>query len=566
VAKLIDVLLLPPLAIGRLGDSKIPVDAFDWVEDPNAHGGGQTVIRPALSLDVQPDGSVRPRIPAVIQFRDAPGGAIRPTAPFLEVWGRFDDGEEARPLTNTALMAAGGALAAVTWQVSAANLKAARRTKDPACGFSAEVQLAADDHAPRALLAASPNVPGSAPLVSEGAPIPLGSVQAIRPLAATVMGVDLDVLRLRFTPAAGEVFGPPSATRAQDPDAPSTSLAQYEIVPAANRILNAAATWCSFQPQTQPDQPEPADTFDGVIDLPDGSLGGQSWGVVDDTCDGIVRVIVEVGPERFSAAARITSGPPDFAPDRRPFASLADDLADRELLALTDAEIADPVTVLEVADLLRRVFETVSLTNLDALRTTMVRENAPGDGPVPHTDSRSMTAADAPLADQTTAILAGSPAHGGLGYTLVAGDVHSALADIDNMITLFRSQGARLKHLIRPPFARFGDLPAQPAATLPTDPLDPGAVPVLRAVERDSRQPRDQQHDMRMPPYMRDADAFPLSLSWRQYREVMALIDRLSKLSDEEVARLSPVRRHVAEVWRRREEAARPPASGGVAS
>jgi hypothetical protein len=566
VAKLISVLLLPPLAIGRLGDSKIPVDAFDWVEDPNAHGGGQTVIRPALSLDVQADGSVRPRSPAVIQFRDAPSGAIRPTAPFLEVWGRFDDGGEAKPLTNTTLIALGGALAHVTWQVSVANLKAARRTKDPACGFSAEVKLAADDHTPRALLAVSPNVAGSAPLVSEGAPIPLGSVQAMRPLAAAMMGVDLDVLRLRFTPAAGEVFGPPSATRAQDPDAPATSLAQYEIVPAANRILNPAATWCSFQPQTQSDQPEPADTFDGVIDLPDGSLGGQSWGVVDDTCDGIVRVTVEVGPERFSAAARITSGPPDFAPDRRPFASLADDLADRELPALADAEIADPVTVLEVADLLRRVFETVSLTNLDALRTSMLRENAPGDGPVPHTDSRSMTAADAPLADQTSAILAGSPARGGLGYTLVAGDVHSALADIDSMITLFRSQGARLKHLIRPPFARFGDLPAQPAATLPTDPLDPGAVPVLRAVERDPRQPRDQQHDMRMPPYMRDADAFPLSLSWRQYREVMALIDRLSKLSDDEVARLSPVRRHVAEVWRRREEAARAAASGAVAS
>jgi hypothetical protein len=160
------------------------------------------------------------------------------------------------------------------------------------------------------------------------------------------MGVDLDVLRLRFTPAAGEVYGPPSATSAQDPDAPSTSLAQYEIVPAANRILNPLATWCTFQPQAQPDQPEPPDTFDGVIDLPDGSQGGRSWGVVDDTCDGVVRVTVEVGAERFSAMARITSGPPDFAPDRRPFVSLADDLADRELPALTDAEIADPVTSL----------------------------------------------------------------------------------------------------------------------------------------------------------------------------------------------------------------------------
>jgi hypothetical protein len=556
VAKLVSVLLLPPLAIGRLGDSAVPIDAFEWADNPNTHGGGQTVIRPTVTLDVQPDGSCRPRIPAVIEFRDTPGGPIRPTAPFLEVWGRFDDGDDARPLTSAALAKMGGGLSRLTWQVSVANLKAARRTKNAACGFAAEVRFAGDDHAPRPLLAVSPNMAGTEPLVSESAPIPLGAVQAIRPIPAKALGVDLDVLRLRFTPAAGEVYGPPNATRAQDPDAPVTSLAQYEIVPGPNRILNAAAAWSTFQPQSEPDQPEPADTFDGVMDLPDGSLGGQSWGVVDDTCDGIVRVTIEVGAERHSAMTRIYAGPPDFAPDRRPFASLADDMADRELPALTDAEIADPATVHEVADLLQRVFETVSLTNVDAERSRMLRGNGSGDGPVPHTDGRSMTEADAPLADQTTAILAGSAA-GGLGYSLVASDVHSALSDVDNMITLFRTQGERIKHLLRPPFARFGDLPPQAADALPTDPLGPNAVPVLRPVERDPRQLRDQQHDMRMPPYMRDADAFPLSLSWRQYREVVALIDLLSKMSKENIALLSPVWRHVERVGLRRREAAK---------
>jgi hypothetical protein len=556
MAKLLSIVLFPPLAIGRLGDSRVPIDAFDWTDDPNTHGGGQTVIRPAVSLDVQPDGSVRPRIPSVIQFRDTPGGPLRPTAPFLEVWAQFDDNDEARPLTSAILAAAGGDLSRVTWKVGVANLKAARRTKSAACGFNAEVEIAGDDHAPRPLLAASPNVAGTAPLVSEDAPIPLGAVQALRPVQAKALGVDLDVLRLRFTPAAGEVYGPPGATRAQDPDAPFTSLAQYEIVPAKNRILNPAAAWSTFQPQSQQDQPEPPDTFDGVTDLPDGSQGGQSWGVVDDTCDGIVRVSVEIGTERHSAMARITAGPPDFAPDRRPFASLADDLADRELQALSEKEIADPATILEVADLLKRVFETVSLTNLDALRTRMLRGNGPGDGPVPHTDMRSMTAADTPLADQTAAILAGSAASGGLGYSLVANDVHSALTNVDSMIALFRTQPDRMKHMLRPPFARFGDLPVDPAPALPTDPVGPNATPVLRAVERDPRQPRDQQHDMRMPPYMRDADAFPLSLSWRQYREVVALIDLLSKLGEADIARLSPVRRHVAEVGRRRLAAA----------
>jgi hypothetical protein len=71
---------------------------------------------------------------------------------------------------------------------------------------------------------------------------------------------------------------------------------------------------------------------------------------------------------------------------------------------------------------------------------------------------------------------------------------------------------------------------------------------------------------MRMPPYMRDADAFPLSLSWRQYREVMALIDRLSTASNAEIAALSPMRRHVANVGLRRKEAVKAAARGAKAS
>ena len=66
---------------------------------------------------------------------------------------------------------------------------------------------------------------------------------------------------------------------------------------------------------------------------------------------------------------------------------------------------------------------------------------------------------------------------------------------------------------------------------------------------------RDGLHDMRMPPYMRDSDAAPLSLTWRQYREVMALIDHLAALDEEAFAKLSPVRRHVAQVVQRRRAA-----------
>jgi hypothetical protein len=57
-----------------------------------------------------------------------------------------------------------------------------------------------------------------------------------------------------------------------------------------------------------------------------------SLGVVDDTCGVDVTVTLAL-PQTFKAPlvarANIFVGPPDFGPDRRPFLSLADELADR---------------------------------------------------------------------------------------------------------------------------------------------------------------------------------------------------------------------------------------------
>jgi len=553
LTRLLAVYVLPPFAIARLGASDTPVDAFDWVENPATHGAGRTVIRPAVSLRVQSDGSIRPYMPSVILFRDGPGQKIRPTAPFFELWGRFDDSDELQPLTATLLEAAGGSLGRVSWRVRAANMKAARRTRSPSDGFGAEVTVRGNEHAPVPLLGVSPNIAGAPPLVMASAPIPLGRLQAIRPYPGNELGVDLDVIRIRFTPGAGEVFGPPSATAAPDPDAPAGSLRQYEIVPERNRILNGAASWAKFRPTNDLEQPEPADTFDGVLDTPAG-IAGQSWGVVDDTCDVVIEATVEVSSDRLIASARASAGPPDFAPDRRPFMSLADDLADRELPALTTEQISEQVTVDEVADLLRRVFETVSLTNLDALRRMTLSGQQPNDpDPVPVTSlPGSMTDVDRPLADKIPSVLGPRAADSRLGYTEVAQDTHSEVADIDNMLNLFRTQADRIRHLLRPPFARIADLPAQPPDKLPTDELGPRPKQVLTPRERDPRVLRDGLHDMRMPPYMRDSDAAPLSLSWRQYREVMALIDHLAAIDEETFAQLSPVRRHITQVVRRR--------------
>src|ERR1700754_941806 len=74
----------PPLAIARLGGSDKPLDNFVWDSDKSIHGGSRTVIRPTTSLRVIEDGSLRPYLPNVIQFRDE--NLLRPVAPFFELW------------------------------------------------------------------------------------------------------------------------------------------------------------------------------------------------------------------------------------------------------------------------------------------------------------------------------------------------------------------------------------------------------------------------------------------------------------------------------------------------
>ena len=514
--RIVSLLILPPLAVARLGASDTPLEAFEWREDPTIHGDGRTVIAPAVTLSVQRDGSIFPYVPGHLRFKD--GGLYRPVAPFFELWVVVqDEGEAAAaepkptPLTHKLLREIGGSLEGVAWVVSVANLKAARRTGDRACSFSAEIRLHGDQYAARPLLAWSPRAPGGEPLVLAERPILLGHAQVIRPIAANEMGVDLDVLRFRFTPASGEVYGPPGADTGPAPG----TMRDHLIVRPENRILNPNASWISYDADyARFNNPEPSDTYDGA------DIGsGRSWGVVDDTCDGIIEAQVVIDGVRKVARARIVTAPPDFAPDRRPFVSLADDLADREL-AMPDVDAA--VTLAEIADLFRRVFETVSLFNLDALRSRAISENAGRDGtPVtglPLTDEGSMTDKDKPFADDQLidSLGPGPTARLPLGYAAAASSIHGPLTDLDQLLFFLTSNRDRVRAILRPPWGAFPELsPTTPHETAPRE-------------RRDPRVGRDQMHDMRMPPYMRDSDATALSITRRQYDTIMAVADRLS--------------------------------------
>src|SRR6266853_2006482 len=233
-----DIFFMPPMAVARLGASRKSLVSFTWLEDPSLHGAGLTIIAPAISLEVLADGSVRPFLPANIQFRD--GNELRPVAPFFELWVR--NGKEEQPITLQWLKDNRSSVAAIQYTVTASNRKAARRTGDPACAFSASIEVGGDNHDPQQLLASSS---GEVPLVFPAKPIPLGQFQVIRPTPVIAMGVDLSALRVRFTPAPGKVYGPATTTpaaamTASDPDRGSAGP-KHVVVQPEDRILNSQA-------------------------------------------------------------------------------------------------------------------------------------------------------------------------------------------------------------------------------------------------------------------------------------------------------------------------------------
>lgn len=543
------IFFTPPMAIARLGGSSTPLESYSWREDPSSFGSGQTVIVPEISLEIQFDGSVRPYLPSFIRFRD--NFRLRPVAPFFELWARVrdtgDNTESDVPLTLAMLEKLGGSLEGLTYHITAANRKAERRSGDAACGFVARLDIRGNDHRRRELLAVSPRVVGNEPLVPDTNPVPLGFVQVIKPIRAVPapdeagaadplvvpsvkqMGVDMGVLRIRFTPAAGEVYGPPSTSTAP---APGTNRI-HEMVKKENRFLNPRASWNTYDGDyTRFNNPEPSDTYDGAsVDR------GVSWGVVDDTCDAVIEASLVIHGNRFRAFGRVFAGPPDFAPDRRHFISLADDLADRELDVNSVTEEDEELTINEVADLFQRVFETVSLTNLDSLRSTSIAGEmdgspAPVDG-LPLTNSGSMTARDKPYADKVITYLerpdaAGQPntAFTRLPYSNAARQTHAPLADVETLVDFLVGNYDRVKRMIRPPYARLSELPETPATPTPTS-------------KRDARVDRDNMQDMRMPPFMRSNTASALSLSWRQYAQVMGLLEYLKERRDSGELRVS---------------------------
>ena len=501
-AKIQALFINPPLVVARLGGSSVPQDAYVWRQSPDPRADGETAIAPTWSLTILADGSAQPQMPSELVFRD--GALIRPVCPFLEVWALMgEDGSGPNswsevPLTTRLLTQHGANESNVTFRVDAHNLKAARRTANPALGFGTDpvVEITADQHQPVALLATSPSN-ARRPMIPRGRNIPLGSVQVIRsrpnPAAAPWSGaVDLDIIRLRFTPARGRFYGPPQAAQ-------TTRQRPFPAVDTVNAFLNPDAGWFGAQPDG--DLAVPGDTYDGAE-----VRGARSLGVVDDTCEARIEAALRLPGSRtpLRAFANVFVAPPDFGPDRRPFLSLADEINDRSADSVArNAGMSPAERDAWIEDLFERVYETVSLLNVDHYRSdrgvTLSRNRlAPalaGDEVVP---ARQAMGREDALRNPLYTVQAPSP-NRRLPLSEHARRQHRAISDVQALRDFVALNPGRIQALVRGPFE-----------------VEDIETPV--------------ESTMRMPPFMRQSNAQPLTLSSWQYQ---LLIDWVNALGAE---------------------------------
>ncbi len=508
-----EIFVYPPIAIARLGGSSAPQEAYQWVQNPRPRANAETVIEAQWSLRILPDSSVEPYMPAEMSFRD--GELIRPVAPFFEIWARMGSvGSNSSswrdvPLTPALLQQFNIPQANLMLQVDAQNRKAAHRASNSLLRFGTfpPVVLAADNHAITPLLGVSPPE-ATTPMIPRERNIPLGAIQFLRSKPQPEIGkawlaeVNVEIFRFRFTPARGRIYGPPNTSELHTPPVGQPAAPVLEPF----NFLNPDAGWRGTT-GAQAQIVSPWDTYDGA-DMDRDIRKNPSLGVVDDTCEARITVaLVFPGAAKrvLSAASNVFVAPPDFAPDRRPFLSLADEINDRSgdagqrSVGMTAAE-----REAWVEDLFERIYETLSLFNLDMYRRDMSQPRRAIQLPA---DAQLSTPIPRDALPLPSVALGGldrlrNPDYGigaenasdPLPLSAHARMRHRALSDLQALHDFVQLRPGRLKKLIRKSFQI--QAPESADAT-----------------------------NMQMPPLMRNSNAQPLALSVWQYELLMSWVD-----------------------------------------
>lgn len=327
--------VLPPLAIGRLGSAESPMDNYEIDE---RDGGQVAALRPAETLRVdRATGRITDVfVPDAVRF--TVGKQVRPVAPFLEVWAQLVPGGDLVPLRRDHLEELGAEL---TWRVRFSNHKIYRRTRNEDDRIDADTGEFRD-HEIHPL-------EGSCANFVDGRTLPMGSVQYLAPTDAH------PEIRLRFTPAAGKVYGAQAASF------------------LAGALYRPDGPWVGYEEERDSVRTtQPGGIFARAED--------RSRGFLDDTGDGIVRVrVVTKDGTAHTAMARISSGPPDFAPDSVPVRSVDDEL--RQLaFGLDSSEGSTTERLGAVIQLVKRALDNVRLMHTDSMNRAGMSSHDAGVG------------------------------------------------------------------------------------------------------------------------------------------------------------------------------------------
>jgi hypothetical protein len=355
-----NIWLSPPFAIARVGTSSTPCPAFMWGEsDTSPRGSGKTTLMPTETLMLSETGVVSSETPQTLTLKDSEG--FRPVCPYFELHGEWEDSNgnvNSGAITKNVLQEAGLSAADIKWKVRVANLKPFHYTLVEHEKIIAEIEIAGNDTTKKPLQGVAETPMGQQPLFTAGKSLPMGEVQLSSPTD------EFPEFRLRFFAPKGEVYGPTNLSERDD---------TYQI-PQERLIINPDSAWAQFR-LTDDSRTNPGGLFATFTDTENGQPVDKSLGLVDDVGDGIISCELN----GLTANCRITIGPPDYAPDRRPLVSLADGLKDRE--NRTDVQQAEYVadfdtTTAEIRDLFERVLETMELMNLDFQNLRSQSENA----------------------------------------------------------------------------------------------------------------------------------------------------------------------------------------------
>jgi hypothetical protein len=393
-----EIRLLPPLAIGRLGSADEPLDNFSIETDPNSLGFRKIV--PAETLVVnEKTGEIENKkkekeasTPTEIQFKTTDDGRIRPVAPFLEVWARVDNATEFKPLTLKDLKKQGLTPQDVQWSVHADNRKVERRTGDPHDIVHSEIGPFSDHHK-KLLRGHCKN------FVSAKAAIDFGSVRYIKPTDHH------PEIRLRFTPAKGLIYGPGPNLSKEKQLAEIQKVLDKQIgkgkgpkvefdyvVPRERAIYDKTKRWWKFSIPAGVRNSDPHSYIFYNETLPPAlfaSFPAPCWlhdnlsvsrGLLDDTCDGIVEVTLNLKHGRtLTARSRIVAAPPAPVPDSLFVRHLADDLDQVIFGPEVPAGESVAVTQARAEDILRRAYETVRFANVAVMNGNPVAGRDPLD-------------------------------------------------------------------------------------------------------------------------------------------------------------------------------------------